>query len=176
MLIPSMWLSLLPHVVMARSPLLADVQRAANKYAVRVMFVVEAIYAIVGFAGSLGTYGKAAHHLPPDVGSAAILAPPVGVFVFTPIITSAISYVATRAFAVIVSSPPPTFAGQFAALLCSRRLHNELRVAGLQVLGNKLRLSVIFTFAVVIGGGALSVLLIVPGYIHDRPYVKKNLV
>ena len=167
-LIPAMWLDLLPSKLMGRSPFLKNLQARWGKIAVPGTFVVDVVFFIVGMLPMIDPENTA-------LVDVAINGPLVGIIVLCVPVALIVTVVAAKTFALAIQNPPSSLPGQLFALMFSRERYAKLG-DGLKRVVMKLRVSV-FLVNFIAGGAIIGcLLLLTPTWFQERPDIAESCI
>ena len=163
-LVPSMWLCLLPSTLLNRYPLLVQTRKTWVACAVPATFIVDGVFFIFGILPII------------DEGlfQVSIKGPLVMIIVLSVLASSMINLVAVKIFALATDNPPTLFLGTLLALF-SRARFKVLRDPMKRVV-KKLRVSVVVLNGV--AGGAIigCILMLAPTYFRERSDISETAI
>ena len=164
MLVPAMWLCLLPSKLMAKDPILIKVQRLWISIAIPGTFIVDAIFVAFGI---LPFFDEAL--LP-----VSIKGPLIGIIFLCLPVSIIVTVVAVKTFALAAKNPPKSFIG-IALALFSRKRFKELP-GGMKRVVLKLRVSV-FLVNTIAGGAVIGAFLIItPTWFQDNSHISESAI
>ena len=163
-LVPSMWLCLLPSTLLNRYPLLVQTRKTWVACAVPATFIVDGVFFIFGILPVI------------DEGlfPVSIKGPLVMIIALSVLCSSMVNLVAFKIFALATDNPPTSFLGTLLALF-SRARFKVLRDPMKRVV-KKLRVSVVVLNGV--AGGAIigCILMLAPTYFRERSDISETAI
>eukprot|EP00947_MAST-08B_sp_MAST-8B-sp1_P002759 g2759.t1 len=164
-LVPAMWLGLLPDRLMGKSPGLKKFKRFWTRFAQFSTWFTDIVWIVIGFLPLAD----------PKLGLASIHGCLIGIIIFCIPAQVIVTLVATKTFALAMQNPPSSFFGQLFALAFSRKRFKALP-ENMKKVAMKLRLSIYIVNGIAGAASVGSILLIAPTWFATRPDIFESLV